>query len=654
MAFQLEQVELLVYGYLAQYACQAVICAFIASLMLTLSRWQSSGLMRWWGVSWAAHAVYLTSGGLALYAVDPSVGMGLVSQPSHPIRLGLSLISLTSGALQIYALAKGWGCERKDTNDFSKRRLLRVICGFALLAVAATVLLHVIDMGSMRFKVKVGARAWILAAFQMWIGVAVLRRRSLLASIRVWLGLGLIAFSIKHLHFGYRTFFLGADYEAEFLLQFIELGLHTVIASPMLLWVCMRFVEQTDSQQQELQRRASMLEEQDVLLARRQRLSAIGRMAAGVAHDFNNVLSVIQGWTDILRHDSKLDELGREGVGEIESAAKQAGAISQQLMLFGGKRQLDPVLISLTDAISEARRLTPQLDSRPFQSNVGASVPMVRGDRSLLVAALQNLLINAHDATEQGGDVQISATQVVVGADEARELDVSAGDYVRVTVADGGHGMPDDVRQQVFEPFFTTKQHGNGLGLPSVHGFARQSGGTVVIESELGEGTSIHVYLPVATHVADGSDVELPTVEISKPAPVTSSSKQRVLVVDDEPSIARHAARVLSRAGFAVSSETSPQSALEHARALGDELALLVTDVRMPGMSGMQLASAIGAQNPKLRVLFITGFAGEADVDAVGLTARPAVLQKPISGEGLLDAVRGLLQQPVSPRAEQP
>ncbi len=639
---------LLTNGFLAQYACQAVICALVASLMLTLSRWQGSGLMRWWGISWAAHAVYVACAGLALHAVI--IGCGEL----HPLRLLLSVFSLSSAALQVYALVKGWRSEQRGDNDVSRRHVLRVAAGVVLLALAATVVLHFFADSRVRFLSKVSARGLILAAAQIWIGFAVLRRTSLIRSIRLWLGFGMIAFGVKHLHYAYlTTFHYGTvTYEQEFLLQFIELGLHTVIASPMLLWVCMRFADKSDSQQKELKRRASMLEEQDVLLARRQRLSAIGRMAAGVAHDFNNVLAVIQGWTDILRHDSKLDDLGREGVTEIDAAAKQAGAISQQLMLFGGKRQLDPTLISVTEAVSEARRLTPKLDARAFEADVAEDLPMVRGDRPMLVAALQNLLINAYDATEHDGGVRVSAAAKAVDKDAAAALAIEPGDYVRITVHDDGHGMPADVRSQVFEPFFTTKQHGNGLGLPSVHGFARQTGGTVSIESAPGQGTSIHLYLPVATEHAQTKALALPAVELPNPAQSGQTGRHRVLVVDDEPSIARHVSRVLSRAGFEVSSEASPERALKHALELGDALTVLVTDVRMPGMSGIQLANAIGASNPKLRVLFVTGFADDVDAGELALAARPAVLQKPISSETLLDAVRGLMLQPARTRAD--
>ena len=633
--------NLLVNGFLAHFACQSVVCAFVATLMGTLSRWQTNGLMLWWSVSWAAQACYIACAGFSLYLV---VGG---ARPEDPSRVVVGGFAIASAALQVYALAKGWQAERNDTNHFSRQLLLRLIVGITLLAFAVAVLLHVFADSRTRFLCKVSLRAVVIAVVYFWIGVAVLRRTSLIRTIRVWLGLGLIAFGLKHLHYTYQTVFHAGEvtYEDEYLLQFIELGLHTVIASPMLLWVCLRFRDESNSQTVELQRRATMLEEQDVLLSRRQRLSSIGRVAAGVAHDFNNVLSVIQGWTDILRHESKLDDLGREGVTEIESAAEQAGAISQQLMLFGGRRQLDPVLVTVKDAIDEARRLAPQCEGRRFSVDVPDSVPMIRGDRPMLVAALQNLMINACDATRPDGSIQIKAEYSTFEGEQLGSLDVDAGEYVVISVIDDGVGIPIEEQEHIFEPFFTTKDHGNGLGLPSVHGFARQSGGAVTIESAPGRGTTIRLILPLATKGGSEKGLVLPVVEIHPPTSHTQLGNAQLMVVDDEPSIARHAARVLQRAGFSVVQHTSPEEALTHAIELGDQLSVVITDIRMPTMSGAQLAKKLAAAIPGLRVVFVTGYANEIDFDAVGLSSRPSVLQKPIQALDLLEAVRHQLHE---------
>ena len=625
---------LLTDGYLAHYACQAVICAFIATLLATLSRMQPTGLMRWWSVSWAAQATYIACAGVTFWAV--LAGYSATS----PMRVATGTVAMTAAGVQIYSLSAGWIAELRGNNSFSKRRLLQVLGGTALIGLAATLLLQFGADSRTRFVAKVSVRGLLVAGVYLWIGIALLRRTSVIPLIRVWLGLGLIAFGVKHVQYAYVTFFHEgtSSYEAEYLLQFIDLALHVIIASPMLLWVCLRFADRSALQRRELRRRAAMLEAQDVQLARRQRMSAVGRMAAGVAHDFNNVLSVIQSWTDILRHDSKLDELGEEGIEEIDGAAKQAGAISQKLMLFGGKQVLQSALFSGRDAMEDAVRLVPQLAQRAFTSEAPDSLPMIRGDRAMLTTALQNLLINAVDATRAEDKIALDARTVTIDQDRAVSLEVTPGDYLEITVADAGHGIPDHVRQKIFEPFFTTKDHGNGLGLSSVHGFAQQSGGTLTVESKPQQGTQFRLYLPLASEQTSAAEIDLPSVEIARPVPVGESL--RVMVVDDEATIASHAARVLKRADFEVVKHTSTDEALAHAEELGDELAILVTDVRMPGCSGQELAQRIARIQPRIKVVFVTGFADDVDVSQVQLMVPPSLLQKPITADALVEAVR--------------
>ncbi len=630
-------------GFLAHYLCQAVICAFIATLLTTLSRLQPTGLMRWWSVAWAALAVYIGSAGLSLYFVLQGY------EETHWTRIATSVLALSSAGVQTFALCAGWMAERNKTNNFSRRRLFTTLACALILGTLATLVLHHYADSRARFVIKVSLRGGLIGCVYLWIGAAILRRTSLIRLIRIWLGLGLVAFGIKHVHHAYLTYFHEglASYNAEYLLQFVDLALHVVIASPMLLWVCLRFADRSAAQRRELRRRAAMLEEQDVRLSRRQRMSTVGRMAAGVAHDFNNVLSVIQSWADILRHDSQLDELGREGIEEIDAAAKQAGDISQKLMLFGGKQVLKQTLIDVRDVVQEAARLTPQLAGRRFETDLPDDLPMIRGDRALLLTSLQNLLINAVDATDKGGLVSIAVRGLRVAGEQAKQLEIAAGDYVQFTVTDDGCGIADEVLPKIFEPFFTTKSHGNGLGMSSVHGFFCQSRGALRVQSREGHGASFYAWLPVATEAADSADsppIDLPTVAIARPNPVGEA--RTVMVVDDEPTIAWHATRVLQRAGFEVVHHTSAIQALAHARELGDRLSILVTDVRMPERSGQELALEIAASQPHLKVVFVTGFADDVDVGALPLQATPSLLQKPVTSEALLEAVRAQEHRP--------
>ncbi|MGC6487261.1 MAG: ATP-binding protein [Planctomycetota bacterium] len=626
--------SLLTDGYLAHYACQAVICAFVAMLLATLSRLQPTGLMRWWSVSWAAHAVYIACAGATFSFVLAGY------QAEDPARVLTGIVAMTSAVVQVSTLVAGWVAERRGVSTWSRRNLTRVLVVSALFGAAVTLVLHFGADSRTRFVCKVSVRGLLVGCAYLWIGGAVLRRIALFRLIRVWLGLGFVLFGLKHVQHAYTTFFHegAVSYETEYLLQFVDLALHIVIAAPMLLWVCLRFADRSAHQRRELERRAAMLAEQDIRLARRQRMSAIGRMAAGVAHDFNNVLSVIQSWTDILRHDSKLDELGEEGVEEIDAAAKQAGAISQQLMLFGGKQVMQSALISVRDALDEAGRRVPQLAARAYRVDAPASLPLIRGDRAMLVTALQNLLLNAVDATARDGHIQLAAAPVTLADDDARDLDLERGDYLELQLSDDGEGIPEDALQKVFDPFFTTKQHGNGLGLPSVHGFVKQCGGAMDIDSEQGKGTRIRMLLPVASESAEDVEIALPTVEIARPVPVGEAL--RVLVVDDERSIASHTARVLQREGFEVTMFTCPSEALAAAREMGEDLALLVTDVRMPGLSGVELTQQIAAFHPALKVVFLTGYSDDVESSDVPLRVPPSILQKPITNAALIEAVR--------------
>ena len=634
--------SLLTDGYLAHYACQTVICAFIATVLAALSRLQPTGLMRWWSVSWAAHATYIACAGLAFYFVLAG------AKPTDPSRLLTGALAMTSAVVQVYTLVAGWITERRGVNTWSRARLTKLILYAAVFGTAVTLVLHFAADSRTRFVSKVSVRGLLVGCAYLWIGVAVLRRIALIRLIRVWLGLGFITFGLKHVQHAYITYFHQGlvSYEAEYLLQFVDLALHTIIAAPMLLWVCLRFADRSALQRRELERRAAMLAEQDIQLARRQRMSAIGRMAAGVAHDFNNVLSVIQSWTDILRHDSKLDELGEEGVEEIDAAAKQAGAISQQLMLFGGKQVMQATLFSVRDALDEAGRRVPQLGKRDFRLEAPASLPLLRGDRAMLVTALQNLLINAVDATASTGRIVLGAKLASIDAEAGKRHELEEGDYVELLLTDDGEGIPDDVLQKVLDPFFTTKENGNGLGLPSVHGFVTQSGGAMEIDSQPGEGTRIRLLLPIATESAEDVDIALPTVEIARPVPVGEAL--RVMVVDDERSIATHTARVLEREGFHVETFTCPAAALDAARKMGPDLAILVTDVRMPELSGVELVQQVAAFHPALKVVFLTGYSDDVESSEVPLRVSPSILQKPVTNEALVEAVRAQQHRAVS------
>lgn len=617
-------------GYLAQYACQATVCGFTAFLLFRLSTWRPQPLMRWWAMAWAGLAGYIACAGAGLkMVVDGAPVDGLA-------RTSVASLSIFCASIHLVCFMAGWRAEKTGA-DFVSASRLKV--GAAVLLVAsflAGVLLHSLAPGDVRFFCKVTLRGLLVFAAYSWVGVSLLRYSALMPLIRYWLGGALLAFALKHLHYAWLSHF-GPDsrFQLEYYLQFIELGLHTVIVAPLLLWFCLGFVQQRELQADELGRMDKLIKRKDQLLEQRQRLASIGRMASGIAHDFNNILSVIMGWTDMMRHGAQLDELASEGVDAIEAAASQAGDISKKLLLFGGNRHLSPTRHSPAEVAREAMSMVHGLRERGTSVNIGEGLPHVCVDRSLLLVSIQNLLINSVEATEVGDAIDVTLSDAMPGEEFCKLHGLKQGQYVLVQVTDTGSGIPEEVLEQVYEPFFTTKEHGTGLGLASVHGFLKQSGGGIDITSRPGEGTTIAMWIPIAEEPLEDF--------VLKPKPAGRSSSASIVIVDDEEAIGRYVAGVLKRAGYSVYRTASPVEALEECRRLGPRLSLLLSDVRMPEMSGVELALKVLKKCPATSVLFVTGFADEVDISSFEGLCQPSFLQKPVMSLELLNAVESLV-----------
>ena len=621
--------SLLISGFLAQYACQAIIALFMGSVFLTLSRWKDRPVIRWWVLGWFALAAYL------FCAV---VGLQLRDVPSWSVgRIVLGTVTLSAAILQGYFFLGGWLAERSGKMVAYRKLALRALLVVAI-CVPISVLIHLptIPM-EWRMLLKVQARSLLLGAVFLYIGVSSYRNVAIIRSIRLWLSAGMTVFGLRYLAFALIPTSPGVEaFEREFVLQFIDLALHMVVGTSMALLVCFDYVRIAARQSQELERRASMLAEQDQRLDQKRRLEAIGRMAAGVAHDFNNLLTVVYSWTDILRHDANLDKAGIEGVNAIEKAAKQAGAISQKLMLFGRRKTLQPTMESPADLVAASCELVPNLDSRVLEVDVPDSLPMIRIDRAQFIAALQNVLINAVEATLTGGNIKVSGGVETLPEDDGGDQQLPPGEYLRLAVEDDGAGISAEALEHLFEPFFTTKRKGNGLGLASALGFARQSGGGLVAESVAGKGASLIFLVPVAMSPEGEPQIDLPRPpELRAPAP----RPKHALVVDDEAAIARFVGRILSRADYQITSTGDPEHAKLLALELGDRLDVVVTDVRMPGMTGPELVSHLRSSRPDIGVVFVTGYADEAELSGISGDVEPTVLQKPVSEESLLEAV---------------
>jgi len=357
-----------------------------------------------------------------------------------------------------------------------------------------------------------------------------------------------------------------------------------------------------------------------------QKLEAIGRLAAGVAHDFNNMLTAIEGYSELLLN--KLDPHAAEyaHASQIRRAADQAAALPRQLLAFGRKQTLEPRVVDLREVVRNIDELLRSIVSARVRLETVTTEPaLAYVDADKLEQALINLVVNARDAMPEGGRVSISIGTEEVDEALAAEHDVTAGRYSVVCVEDTGHGIDPDTIGKIFEPFFTTKSSGlgSGLGLASVYGTVSQSGGFVRVESEPGHGARFEIFLPTA--------VEVPT---------TRGRTLGVLVAEDEPLVRDLAVSVLEGGGFAVRAAANGQDALELFERHAEAIDVVVTDMVMPEMGGRDLADRVLERRPETPIVYMSGYTDEAPLAEPEDGSAPTFLQKPFSAEALVSTVR--------------
>lgn len=351
-----------------------------------------------------------------------------------------------------------------------------------------------------------------------------------------------------------------------------------------------------------------------------QKLESLGLLAGGVAHDFNNILAVIASSASLLA-ELLPNASDRELVTEIDEAVRRATGLTRQLLAFSRKQVVEPVVLDLNVTISETRKMLRRMvgEDIVIETSLDPELGHVRIDPGYLVQVLMNLAVNSRDAMPRGGTLAIT-TRNMPG--EPRR--------VRITVTDTGTGMSPELCARVFEPFFTTKGigKGTGLGLSVVHGIIRQAGGEIAIESEVGVGTSIQIYLP---------SIDAPAETLEDVAAACSRGSEKIIVVDDDLFVRRATSRSLRARGYDVLEASDGLGALRLLRDHGADVSLLVTDVVMPGMDGCELAAAARRRRPSLKVLYMSGYTDDAlahhEVDG-------AVVEKPFAGHVLAGKVR--------------
>jgi two-component system, cell cycle sensor histidine kinase and response regulator CckA len=373
-----------------------------------------------------------------------------------------------------------------------------------------------------------------------------------------------------------------------------------------------------------------------------QKFEAIGRLAGGVAHDFNNLLGVILGQSEILL-DRPHDEGITRGFEMIRESARRGASLTRQLLAFGRRQVLKPKVLNVNAIFADVEKLLQRVigEDAELDFQTDPKIGNVEADPAQLEQVIVNLATNARDAMPGGGKLTIATTDAIL--DEAyadRRMVVKPGRYVQVTVNDTGSGMDEKTRSRVFEPFFTTKEQGKGtgLGLATVYGIVKQSGGYIWVYSEPGHGTSFKIYLPMVAAAEERSQC----VEEKEEPP---RGTETILVVEDDASLREVTCEFLKSSGYAVMSAASPAEGLDLAKGYNGRIDLLLTDVIMPKMNGRELATRLVNVRPEMKVLYVSGYTDGIVRDGAygAIDEGLAFLEKPYSRRVLVRNIRQIL-----------
>ena len=373
------------------------------------------------------------------------------------------------------------------------------------------------------------------------------------------------------------------------------------------------------------------------------KMEAIGKLAGDVAHDFNNLLVVVQGHADLLSRRLAADPGAQEHLGRIKEAGNRAASLVQQLLAFGRKQEIQARILDLNERVLESTRLLKPLlsDNIELEVTTAAAPVLVKADSGQLEQVLMNVATNARDAMPDGGHLAIDiSTQQL----EARPVEPGAASeptpHGVITITDTGVGMPEETRKRAFDPFYTTKKvgEGTGLGLATVYGIVTQNGGDVRLRSEPGRGTSVAIQLPISHETQ--TTARRPGPELPNP-----DGHETILVVEDEPVVSELVELVLVARGYTVLMTSDGAEALERFRSHPDQVSLILTDVMMPRMSGIDLVKALAAEGHNPAVLFMSGYTNNSLPQLAQLEGRVDLLKKPFEVDELARRVRAAIDR---------
>jgi CheY-like chemotaxis protein len=369
----------------------------------------------------------------------------------------------------------------------------------------------------------------------------------------------------------------------------------------------------------------------------------VGQLAGGVAHDFNNLLTIIFGYSEFLLGMLPASDPKREAVKAISEAGEQAAGLTRQLLSFSRQAVREPKVLDLNDLVKQTATLLRRMIGEDIllTTVLDPNISRIKVDPGQLGQILMNLAVNARDAMPQGGKLTVETSDVQLDdAYAAQHADCNPGRYVKLVVSDNGSGMTPEVKAHVFEPFFTTKGpgRGTGLGLATVYGIVKQSGGSIDLYTEPGHGTTFKIYLPAV-------DEPLSPSAHGQPAAKVIGGTETVLVVEDEDAVRAFAALALQMQSYTVLQAESGKRALQIIGKQPGHIDLLVTDVVMPGLNGRELAQALGVRYPNLKVLYVSGYTDDAIIRHGILEEEVAFLNKPYTAQSLARKVREVLDK---------
>ena len=372
-----------------------------------------------------------------------------------------------------------------------------------------------------------------------------------------------------------------------------------------------------------------------------QKMEAVGRLSGGIAHDFNNLLGVIIGYSQVLKRSLKPEHPLYEHAEEIEKASQRAVSLTRQLLAFSRQQVLEPVILNMNALVSDMEKMLPRLigEDVALTLTLDPALGQVKADPGQVEQVIMNLAVNARDAMPDGGKLTIQTANVDLDTAYTHQHPGSrVGSYVMLRVTDTGTGIDPEIQAQIFEPFFTTKERdkGTGLGLATVYGVVKQSGGYIAVDSEKGKGASFSVYLLRVENAVAAPD-------LSNDAPVSVRGSETILLVEDEESLRKLADMFLRDSGYHVLTAADGAQALQVARQYAGPIHLLLTDVVMPGINGRVLAERLAPSQPGMTILYVSGYTDSFIAGHGVLEAGAHLLHKPFTEESLTRKVRELL-----------